>query len=286
MRLRYRLVSTLSLRCSCEVMNLHKYGIGIDIGSTTAKGVLIEDSLGIITDFIMPTGASGLQAVEKIMTEIASSSKMKLDGIPIISTGYGRARVEKAEQSVTEITCHSVGVHSLNPEIRLLIDVGGQDSKIIRIGSDGRPIDFELNDKCSAGTGRFLEVMAGVLGVTIDELGPLALKSSSPATISSTCTVFAESEVVGHIGAGEDPADIAAGVHASMAMKIASLSRRVGTSTPVCITGGVALNPAFRYYLSKQLGTDLWLPEKPQLTGALGAAVIALRGLNNRTSSM
>ncbi|MDH4212283.1 MAG: acyl-CoA dehydratase activase [Candidatus Thorarchaeota archaeon] len=257
-----------------------KYGIGIDIGSTTAKGVLLDNTLKIISDFIMPTGASGSRAVEKIMDEIASSSKLKLKGIPIISTGYGRTRVENAEQSVTEITCHSVGIHSLNPDIRLLIDVGGQDSKVIRIGQDGRPVDFELNDKCSAGTGRFLEVMAGVLGVSIDELGPLALKSLSPATISSTCTVFAESEVVGHIGAGKDPADIAAGVHASMAAKIASLSKRVGTVRPVCITGGVALNPAFRYYISKQLGTELWIPEKPQFTGALGAAVIAIRGLS------
>ncbi|MFW9958606.1 MAG: acyl-CoA dehydratase activase [Candidatus Odinarchaeota archaeon] len=257
-----------------------KYGIGIDIGSTTAKGVLLDNTLKIISDFIMPTGASGSHAVERIMDEIASSSKLKLEDIPIISTGYGRTRVENAEQSVTEITCHSVGVHSLNPDIRLLIDVGGQDSKVIRIGQDGRPVDFELNDKCSAGTGRFLEVMAGVLGVSIDELGPLALKSLSPATISSTCTVFAESEVVGHIGAGKNPADIAAGVHASMAAKIASLSKRVGTVRPVCITGGVALNPAFRYYISKQLGTELWIPEKPQFTGALGAAVIAIRGLS------
>jgi predicted CoA-substrate-specific enzyme activase len=259
---------------------MHKYGIGIDIGSTTAKGILIDTSLGIIADYIMPTGASGSQAVEKIMAEIASSSTMKLDGIPIISTGYGRTRVENAEQAVTEITCHSIGVHFLNSEIRLLIDVGGQDSKVIRIGPDGRPIDFELNDKCSAGTGRFLEVMANVLGISIDELGPLALKSSSPATISSTCTVFAESEVIGHIGAGEDPTDIAAGIHASMAAKIASLARRVGVSTPICVTGGVALNPAFRYYLSKQLGSELWIPENPQLTGALGAAIIAVRGLN------
>jgi predicted CoA-substrate-specific enzyme activase len=259
-------------------MEMNRYGIGVDIGSTTAKGILLDGSSEIVASYIMPTGASGSQAVEKVMAEIASSSKMKLDNIPIISTGYGRTRVENAEQSVTEITCHSVGVHLLNPEIRLLIDVGGQDSKVIRIGADGRPIDFELNDKCSAGTGRFLEVMAGVLGITIDELGPLALKSSSPATISSTCTVFAESEVIGHIGAGEDPADIAAGVHASMATKIASLSRRVGTATPVCVTGGVALNPAFRYYLSKQLGVELWVPDRPQFTGALGAAVIAVKG--------
>jgi predicted CoA-substrate-specific enzyme activase len=259
---------------------LGKYGIGIDIGSTTAKGILLDDSQKVISDFIMPTGASGSQAVERIMDKIASSTKLKLEGIPIISTGYGRTRVENAEQSVTEITCHSVGIHSLNPDIRLLIDVGGQDSKVIRIGSDGRPVDFELNDKCSAGTGRFLEVMAGVLGISIDELGPLALRSDSPATISSTCTVFAESEVIGHIGSGKDPADIAAGIHASMAAKIASLSKRVGTVRPVCVTGGVALNPAFIYYIAKQLGTEPWIPEKPQFTGALGAAVIAIQGLS------
>lgn len=259
---------------------MSEYGIGIDIGSTTAKGILIDDALSAIARFIMPTGASGSHAVERIMKEIADSTKMNLNNIPIVSTGYGRTRVENAEQSVTEITCHSIGIHLLNSEIRFLIDVGGQDSKAIRIGPDGRPVDFELNDKCSAGTGRFLEVMASVLGISIDELGPLALRSSSPATISSTCTVFAESEVIGHIGAGKDPADIAAGIHASMAVKIASLSKRVGISTPICVTGGVALNPAFRYYLSKQLHNELWVPEMPQFTGALGAAIIAIRGFN------
>jgi predicted CoA-substrate-specific enzyme activase len=160
--------------------------------------------------------------------------------------------------------------------IRLLIDVGGQDSKVIRVGENGRPTDFELNDKCSAGTGRFLEVMARVLEVSIDELGPFALQSNSPCAISSTCTVFAESEVVGRIGAGESSKDIAAGVHAAMASKISTLSKRVGVVKPICVTGGVALNPAFRHYLSKQLGAELWMPHNPQITGALGAALLAL----------
>jgi predicted CoA-substrate-specific enzyme activase len=168
-------------------------------------------------------------------------------------------------------------VHHLNPDIRLLIDVGGQDSKVIKIGSKGRPEDFEINDKCSAGTGRFLEVMARVLEVTMDELGPLALESNTPCTISSTCTVFAESEVVGRIGAGDSPNDIAAGIHASMASKIATLSKRVGIVEPVGVTGGVARNPAFRHYISKQLGVELWMPHIPQLTGALGAAILALK---------
>jgi len=251
-------------------------GVGIDVGSTTTKGVLLDSSGNIIAKSLMLTGASAVQAVEKTLHNISSSSNIDLNGVPMISTGYGRARVELAEKSVTEITCHSVGVHYINPDIRLLIDVGGQDSKVIRVGSSGRPEDFELNDKCSAGTGRFLEVMARVLDVSIDELGPLALQSKTPCSISSTCTVFAESEVIGHIGAGKSAADIAAGVHISMVSKISALSKRVGVKEPVCVTGGVALNPAFKHHLSNQLGVELWVPDEPQLTGALGAAVIAL----------
>ncbi|MHA2157517.1 MAG: acyl-CoA dehydratase activase [Candidatus Thorarchaeota archaeon] len=253
-----------------------KMGIGIDVGSTTTKAVLLESSGTIKTKALMQTGASAVQTIEKILNEISSTAGIKIDQVPAVSTGYGRARVELAQKTVTEITCHSVGVHKLNPDIRLLIDVGGQDSKVIRIGPSGRPDDFELNDKCSAGTGRFLEVMARVLEVSIDELGPLALQSDSPSSISSTCTVFAESEVIGHIGAGESPADIAAGLHTSMTSKIVALSKRVGFTEPVCVTGGVALNPAFRHHLSKQLGVDLWVPDEPQLTGALGAAVLAM----------
>jgi len=251
-------------------------GVGIDVGSTTTKGVLLDSSGKIVAKSLMLTGASAIQAVEQIVQNISSSANINLNGVPVIGTGYGRARVELAAKSVTEITCHSVGVHHINPDIHLLIDVGGQDAKAIRIGSSGRPEDFELNDKCSAGTGRFLEVMARVLEVSLDELGPLALQSKKPSSISSTCTVFAESEVIGHIGAGESAADIAAGVHVSMVSKIAALSKRVGVKEPVCVTGGVALNPAFRHYLSSQLGVDLWVPDEPQLTGALGAAVLAL----------
>jgi predicted CoA-substrate-specific enzyme activase len=212
----------------------------------------------------------------RCLGELSRESGADTKNAPTISTGYGRSLIDFAEKSVTEITCHSIGVHHLNPSIRLLIDIGGQDSKVIRVGENGRPTDFELNDKCSAGTGRFLEVMARVLEVSIDELGPFALQSNSPCMISSTCTVFAESEVVGRIGAGESPKDIAAGVHAAMASKISTLSKRVGVVTPVCVTGGVALNPAFRYYLSKQLGAELWMPDNPQITGALGAALLAL----------
>jgi predicted CoA-substrate-specific enzyme activase len=251
-------------------------GIGVDIGSTTTKAVLIDSSNQVIARFLVATGASAQKAAQRCFQELGSQSNQDLDQIPIISTGYGRRQAANASKSITEITCHSVGVHSLNKTIRTLIDVGGQDSKVIRIGTDGRPTDFELNDKCSAGTGRFLEVMAKVLELPITELGSLALKARSPAMISSTCTVFAESEVVGRIGAGDNPANIAAGVHKAMAAKIATLSQRVGVTPPVAVTGGVALNPGFRHHLSQELNSDLWLPPEPQYTGALGAAILAV----------
>jgi predicted CoA-substrate-specific enzyme activase len=255
-------------------------GIGLDVGSTTTKGVLVDSKRSILASYLQSTGASASTAVKRVFEDLTSSSGLDLTNVNTIGTGYGRNMVNFAQKSVTEITCHSVGVHQLNPDIELLVDVGGQDAKVIRIGRNGRPTDFELNDKCSAGTGRFLEVMAQVLEVSLDELGPLALESKTPCSISSTCTVFAESEVVGRIGSGESPMDIAAGIHQSMAAKISSLSKRVGVATPICVTGGVARNPAFRHYLSKQLGHELWIPKIPQLTGALGAALLALEDSN------
>ena len=255
----------------------HELGIGLDVGSTTTKGVLVDAQERVLASFLMDTGASAARAAQRCLEELERNSGIDLTGVPTVSTGYGRGQVAFAGRRVTEITCHALGVNSLNPSIRTLIDVGGQDSKVIRIGPEGKPIDFELNDKCSAGTGRFLEVMARVLEVPIGELGQLALQSSSPCIISSTCTVFAESEVISRIGAGEDPADIAAGVHSAMASKIATLARRVGVAQPVGLTGGVALNPAFRHHLSLHLEVELWVPKDPQLTGALGAALLAIK---------
>jgi predicted CoA-substrate-specific enzyme activase len=253
-----------------------EFGIGIDVGSTTTKAVLIDTSGKVTAQYLLATGASAKQSVQRCLEKIASMSKQDISTIPIISTGYGRSQANLATKSVTEITCHGIGIHSLNKDIKTIIDIGGQDSKVIRIASNGRPTDFELNDKCSAGTGRFLEVMAQVLEIPMHELGLLALKAKSPALISSTCTVFAESEVIGRIGAGDTPANIAAGIHKAMAAKIATLSQRVKVVNPVALTGGVALNPGFRFFLAEQLQTELWVPEEPQYTGALGAAILAM----------
>ncbi|TXT53818.1 MAG: ATPase, activator of (R)-hydroxyglutaryl-CoA dehydratase [Candidatus Thorarchaeota archaeon] len=251
------------------------YTVGIDVGSTTTKGVVLSTDGMIITKRIRATGSSASDAAQDVFQIMTQESGLPLLDTITISTGYGRRQVDFAEKFLTEITCHCVGIHHLNPSIRLVIDIGGQDSKVIRVNEHGKPSDFELNDKCSAGTGRFLEVMAGVLGVTIDMLGSIALESNNPSTISSTCTVFAESEVVGHIGSGESASDIAAGIHQSMASKVGTLARRVGLVSPVALTGGVALNQAFQHHLAADIGSDLWIPEHPQFTGALGAAVIA-----------
>lgn len=253
------------------------YGVGVDVGSTTTKAVLIDRTGKILASHLLVTGGTASSSAARCVEEITRIASVDSSDVAIVSTGYGRAQVDGVNQRITEITCHSIGVHHLNPEIALLIDVGGQDSKVIKIGKNGRPQDFEINDKCSAGTGRFLEVMARVLEKSLPELSSLALESASPSTISSTCTVFAESEVIGRIGSGDSVRDIAAGIHLSMASKIATLSRRVGIVEPVGVTGGVALNDAFRFYLSKQLGTELWVPSEPQLTGALGAALVSLK---------
>ncbi len=253
-----------------------EYGVGLDIGSTSTKAVLIDKNCRVLGSHLLPTGASAVVAAERCLDAVAHQMGVDWSRTVTVSTGYGRSLIESVDRNITEITCHSVGVNHLNPDIRLLIDVGGQDSKVIRIGANGRPENFELNDKCSAGTGRFLEVMAGVLEISLSEFGQLALKSENPCDISNTCTVFAESEVVGHIGAGKRVEDIAAGIHASMASKIASLSRRVRSTGPFGLTGGVALNPAFVHYLSTELDASIWVPEEPQLTGALGAAILGL----------
>ena len=176
---------------------------------------------------------------------------------------------------MTEITCHAIGAHYSNPSIQTIIDVGGQDSKVIRINNQGKVQDFDMNDKCSAGSGRFLEVMADALEVSIEEFGELGLKSASPSKISSTCTVFAESEVISRLNQGANRNDIIAGIHKAIVNKIVALSARVGIEPNVALTGGVALNPAVKVLLENSLGLEIIIPETPQLNGAIGAALLA-----------
>ena len=193
-----------------------------------------------------------------------------------MTTGYGRGAIERGDQSITEITCHAKGAFFLDPQVRTIIDIGGQDSKVIRIDETGSVVNFVMNDKCAAGTGRFLELMARTLELSLDEMSELGLKWKEDVTISSMCTVFAESEVVSLIADNHSAADIVHGLNQSVAAKTAALASRAGAKGPYMMTGGVARNRGVTEALEARLGAPLWLPPEPDLCGALGAALFAL----------
>jgi len=253
---------------------------GIDIGSLTAKILCLSTDFGgkIQKEY------SYMQRVgynpKGVATDLIVQAKkvLKINNFAsIIATGYGRKLVNEADKKITEITCHAQGAFFINPVIRTVIDIGGQDSKVILMDSNGKVQDFELNDKCSAGTGRFLEVMANALEVDINKLGNLALDSSNPVAISNTCTVFAESEVISRLNQGANRTDIIGGIHKAIANKVAALASRVGVEPIVVMTGGVALNPGVKNMLEQQLNLQIEIPIEPQMIGALGAALLALR---------
>lgn len=252
---------------------------GIDIGSLTAKIIVLavsnrnSDGVHQKYSFIRRVGYNPT-GVSRDLIKKAKKAVEAENFEYIVSTGYGRKLVQ-ADENVTEITCHAKGAFFLNSIIRTIVDIGGQDSKVIQINDRGQVQDFEMNDKCSAGTGRFLEVMASALEVEISEFGNQALVSTNPASISSTCTVFAESEVISRLNQGANRLDIIAGIHKTIATKIAALTARVGINSLVALTGGVALNLGVKKMLEDQLNVVIEVPEHPQLTGALGAALIA-----------
>ena len=250
---------------------------GIDIGSITAKAVVLSDGR-ILGSKVAFTGYNARQAGKDVFEDLLKELGMDKSSIEkTVSTGYGRNSVKFADKAMTEIICHGAGAHYLNPEVRSIIDVGGQDSKVLTIDSDGRVKDFAMNDKCAAGTGRFLEVMARALESDLDDFGDLSLKSDKPSKISSICTVFAESEVISLISKGKSREDIIAGIHESVASRISSMARRVGVKEPVMMTGGVARNIGVVRALEKALDVSIEVSEFAQVNGAVGAAIIAMR---------
>lgn len=257
-----------------------KYFAGVDIGSVAAKAVIVNDGQ-IVTTALLPTKISseksGLSALEAALEKTELSRE---DVRFIVATGYGRISAPFANATVTEISCHAQGAYFLNPNVGTVIDMGGQDCKAIKLGQRGQVADFALSDKCAAGTGRFLEVMARVFDVTLDELGPLCLQADDRVPISSTCTVFAESEVISLMARGEKPANILNGVHYAIARRIAGLLSRIGIQEEVALTGGVGKNIAMRKVLEEVLGVRITeLKGDPILTGAIGAARLAqMRG--------
>ncbi len=248
---------------------------GIDIGSITTKAALFEDGKLLATRLIF-TGYNSETAGRKIFAEIMQAAGFQeAEQIKIVSTGYGRASVGFAQKALTEITCHAAGARYLNKSIRSVIDVGGQDSKAILLDDNGKVKNFVMNDKCAAGTGRFLEVMARALEINLENFGPISLQSQKPAQISSLCTVFAESEVISLIAKGVTQRDIVAGIHESIGARIAALAERAGIVTPVMFTGGVAKNIGMVKALEKALGVPVEISAYAQFTGAIGGAVLA-----------
>lgn len=251
---------------------------GIDVGSISAKAAIVEDRTIVATRVIL-TGYNARNAGRAVFDEIQAETGIPASRIQgVVATGYGRKSVAQADRAVTEITCHAAGAHFLDPAIRSIIDIGGQDSKAIVVDEGGRVKDFAMNDKCAAGTGRFLEVMARALEVDLDAFGELSLTAETASAISSLCTVFAESEVISLISKGEKRENIIAGIHASIGARVMAMGNRIGLKPPVMMTGGVALNIGVVRALEEKIGSSLVVSEKAQVTGAIGAALIAATG--------
>ena len=244
--------------------------IGIDVGSTSTKLVGL-DSTGQMVWHILEKTEPRIEVQVKRLLEEA-----KLKDIPVIATGYGRNLVTQATRAITEITCHASGIYQEFKHGGTLLDIGGQDSKVIRISPNGKVLDFVMNDKCAAGTGRFLENSARQLDLSLAEMGKVGMATSIEAPISSTCTVFAESEIISLLAEGVAVPEILRGLHRSLVKRVTAMIHSVGFEAPLMLSGGVVQNPLVVSMIAEELGEEVILPSHPQLMGALGAALIAL----------
>lgn len=254
----------------------HGYFAGIDSGSTSTDVVILNRNREIVAGIILPTGIGAAMGAERALEEALRKAGLARSDIDaLVTTGYGRTAIASGDKSITEITCHARGAHFLNPGVRTVIDIGGQDSKVIRIDGNGTVENFVMNDKCAAGTGRFLEMMAATMEMSMDEMSGLGLSFKEEIIISSMCTVFAESEVVSLIAQNKAPDDIVHGLNNAVAVKTAALVQRVGGKEKFMMTGGVSRNKGLVKALENKLGTELLVSDKAQLCGALGAALFA-----------
>jgi predicted CoA-substrate-specific enzyme activase len=254
-----------------------KYAGGVDVGSTQTKAVIVDADGTIVGRSLIDTGADVTKAAERAY-EMALQGTTVNDGDVgyVIGTGYGRYKVTFGDRQVTEISCHGRGAAQMFPGTKTVLDMGGQDSKAIRIQPNGEIVDFCMNDKCAAGTGRFLGAASDALGIPLDDLGPTALQSEKPVRISTTCTVFAEAEVLSWLGKGKKIEDILWGVHQSIAARSFGLLRRVGIEDEITFSGGVALNTGMIKAMEEKLERSLNVSDESHYMGALGAALYAL----------
>lgn len=256
--------------------NRQTYYAGIDIGSTSTNSVIIDDKKNIISFANIPTGVKVAESAQKALNEALKSGGLEFEDISnVVTTGYGRARIDFRTKDVTEITCHAKGAYFLNPNVRTIIDIGGQDSKVIKLDEGGNVVDFVMNDKCAAGTGRFIEMMAQSLQLTLEEMSTCGLKWKEDIAISSMCSVFAQSEVVSLIASNKKLEDIVHGINNSIAAKVISLGKRIKFEKEVMMTGGVARNIGVVRAIEEKLGVEVIVPKEPDICGALGAALIA-----------
>lgn len=258
------------------------YVLGIDIGSTASKAVILTEDKKVHTKAVVSHG-TGTIGPNQVYEEILSNSNLKKEDISrILVTGYGRFVFDDADSQKSEISCHAKGIIYLNPNVRTIIDIGGQDVKAIRLNEKGIISNFVMNDKCAAGTGRFLDNMAKILNVKTSDLGPLSENAKEVINISNTCTVFAESEVISQLSNNVRLEDLVAGIHRSVAKRVASLAFRNGIVKEVAMSGGVALNKGLVKSLSEEINVDILVHEDCQFVGALGAALFALEELEKQ----
>jgi len=250
------------------------YFAGVDLGSTMTKIVIMDEGERTVAAVVKHTGAEHRRLAGQVMQEALKKASLASDDIMyIVATGYGRINVPFADRHFTELTCHARGVSKIFPSVRLAIDIGGQDSKVLQI-KHGKLLDFVMNDKCAAGTGRFLEILAGTLGLNVEDLGPLSLTAKKKVPIASPCTVFIQQEVAIHLSNGVPIEEIVAGLHDIIASKVTKMAKRLKVEPDVVFTGGVAKNTGVVRALEENLGCKLLVPEEPLLSGAAGAALM------------
>jgi predicted CoA-substrate-specific enzyme activase len=253
------------------------FGAGVDVGSTQTKAVIVDEARRILARVLIATGANVTRAAEQAFLQACEAAGPRPDPVNyVVGTGYGRYKVIFGDAQITEITCHARGAHFLFPETRTVIDMGGQDTKAIRVGADGSVVDFSMNDKCAAGTGRFLSAAADVTGIGLDEIGPVSLEATAPVRLTSVCTVFVESDIMSYLAQRKTVQDILGGVHKAIATRTMSLVRRVGVEDEVTFTGGVSRNVGMVRALEGVLGRSINVSPDGHFIGAIGAALFAV----------
>jgi predicted CoA-substrate-specific enzyme activase len=260
-----------------------RFAAGVDVGSTQTKAVIVQENGGVkvLAQALIDTGANVQKAGENGFLAACREGGISTQQVGfVVGTGYGRYKILFGNAQMTEISCHARGAHYLFPNTRTVIDMGGQDSKAISMGPAGNVLDFVMNDKCAAGTGRFLANAADVLGVSLDEIGPLSLKGKNPVKITTVCTVFVESDILSYLAQGKKAEDVLSGVHLAIARRTISLARRVPVEPAITMTGGVSRNAGMVQALEEVLGVKLQISPEAHFAGAMGAALYALEKMD------